>query len=403
MSQVAIGDDAIVMGGQLDLRVLDAKSGRLRWRRDGMASALVIGETVAYGTTAGAVVSRSLRDGTLRWKRGGVCTAPRSGMAGRVSVIVRNADDFIAGCFGGGVARIAAGSGVLRARAENALFSADQVGDIVPLHTCALAVTGWSSGAAMRPHAAILDCKRLRAIVADRQQMWVLGSIGNVAVLDVVCCSRRLGGYRPATIVRANLTTGALSPEVDLTPEPGRYPANERQDAIAMLDGHELYVIVDRSLYGYGDPRALRASPQRIAADLADFPVLLSHGLMAMRVRVAGGAIADEIVRIRNGTLEPVWSAPELGSIIFGYEPGVARDVVKISHSDGTAASQLFVRLPDGAQLSVTDPCQLWAANQQIVVTLCTTNEVVGNRYRQYVAAYRWPGRSNKARQAITK
>lgn len=59
---------------------------------------------------------------------------------------------------------------------------------------------------------------------------------GKRVILNV----RSWATYRPATIFRANLLAGALSPKVDLTPEPERYPAGQRpigQDSVAMLQG----------------------------------------------------------------------------------------------------------------------------------------------------------------------
>ena len=391
ISQVRIGDIAVVIGGRSDVRVLDPASGRLRWQRNGGASAILLGDTVVYGGETGTIVSRALSSGRVLWERRAVCPIPTDDApAGGVAVIVRHADDLIVGCNGGSLVRIAAASGRIRARSGSA-FAAERILDVVPLGSCAYGVSGVSTGAAMRHHAAILDCKRLSVIVPEQDAMQILGSIGNTAVLDEQCCNGRPDVYRPATIVRANLTTGALSPQVDLTPEPNRYPSDQRPGSAAMLDGKELYLIVDRSLYRYGDPRALSASPQRIAADLADFPTILRHGLLAVRLRVAGGAITDAIVRIRNGALEPRWSSHESGPVILGYDAHTAPDVLTIGDTN-LPRSQTFVRTYDGAQLFVTGPCQMWGANRDLVLMLCTTDTLVGNRYLQYVAAYRWHG-----------
>jgi putative pyrroloquinoline-quinone binding quinoprotein len=388
ISQVRIGDTAVVIGGRSDVRVLDPASGRLRWQRDGSASAIVLTDTVVYGGATGTVASLALSNGRVLWERRAVCPIPTDGApVGGVAVIVRHADDLIVGCNGGRLVRISAASGRIRARSESA-FVAERIWDIVPLGSCAYGINGSSSGATIRQHAAILDCKRLRVIVPEQDEMQILGSIGNIAVLDERCCNGPPNVYRPATIVRANLTTGALSPAVDLTPEPNRYPP-DRIGSAAMLDGNELYLIVDRSLYRYGDPRSLSASPQRIAADLADFPMILRHGLLAVRLRVDGGSITDEIVRIRNGALEPRWSSRESGPVILGYHADMAPDVLTIGNTI-LPRSQTFVRTYDGAQLFVTGPCQMWGANRDLVLMVCTTDTLVGNRYLEYVAAYRW-------------
>ncbi len=393
ISQVRIGDSGVVIGGRSDVRVLDLASGRLRWQRDGGASTIVLGATAVYGGATGTVVSRALSNGRLVWERRGVCPIPTDGApVGGAAVIVRNADDFVVGCNGGRLVRIAAASGRVRARSDSA-FAAERVADIVPLGSCAYGVWGWSSGAALRQHAAILDCKRLSIIVPEHDEMQILGSIGNVAVLDDRCCNGRPDVYRPATIVRANLVTGALSPEVDLTPEPNRYPPDRRpigQGSAAMLDGNKLYLAVDRSLYRYGDPRALPVVPQRIAANLADFPTILPHGLLALRLYADGGAITDEIARIHNGALEPLWSSRESGPVSFSYDGGGAPGVLAIKVNN--EPRQMFVRMHDGAQLIVTDPCQMVGANRDLVLMLCATDTLVANRYLQYVAAYRWHG-----------
>jgi hypothetical protein len=394
ISQVRVGDTAVVIGGRSDVRVLDPATGRLRWQRGGGASAIVLGDTVVYYGATGTIASRALASGRALWERRAVCPSAADGTSvGGVSVIVRDAGDLVVGCRGGRVVRLAAATGRIWADSGSA-FVAESIADIARLGTCAYGVSGRSTGAAMRQHAAILDCKRLSVIVPEQDEMQVLGSIGNVAVLDERCCNGRPDVYRPATIVRANLTTGALSPEVDLTPESNRYPADQRpigQGSAAMLDGSELYLAVDRSLYRYGDPRALSAVPQRIAADLADFPVILRHGLLAVRLRVEGGAISDQIVRIRNGVLDPLWSSRESGPVIFGYDPDLAPDVLTIRNTDGSKG-QTLVRTYDGAELFIADPCQLFGAGRDLVLMLCTTDTLVGNRYLQYIAAYRWHG-----------
>ena len=354
----------------------------------------MLGDTAVYYGATGMVAARTITGGRALWERRGLCPISTDGTAaGGVAVIVRHADDLVVGCRGGLIVRVAAASGRILAQSGSA-FVAESIAGITPLGACAYAVSGWSTGAAMRSHAAILDCRRLNVIVPEQDEMVVVGAIGNVAVLDERCCFGRADVYRPATIVRANLTTGALSPEVDLTPEPERYPADHRpigQGSAVLLEGNELYLVVERSLYRYGDARTPAASPQRIAADLADFPTILRHGLLAVRLRVAGGAVTDELVRVRNGVLEPVWSARESGPVIFGYDADGAPGVLTLGNTD-LPRRQTFVRTYDGAQLVVTAPCQLFGASRELLLMLCTTDTLVGNRYLQYLAAYRWHG-----------
>jgi hypothetical protein len=400
MSQVRIGDTAVVIGGRSDVRVLDSATGRLRWQRDGGASAMVLDDsTVSYGVT-GTIASRALTNGRALWERRTVCpTSTDTTSSGGISLIVRDAGNLIVGCRGGSLVRIAAASGRMLAFSDSA-FVAESIAAITQLGACAYGVTGWSSGAALRSHGAIVDCKRLSAIVPEQDELVIVGSIGNIAILDDRRCFGRADVYRPATIVRADLATGVLSPEVDLTPEPDRYPADHRpvgQGSAVLLEGNELYLIVERTLYRYGDPRTLSAAPQRLAADLVDFPTFLRHGLLAVRLRVEGGAIDDEIVRVRKGALEPLWSSRESGPVDFTYDADAAPGVLTIRNTSGTRG-QTFVRIADGAQLFVTDPCQMVGANRNLVLMVCTTETLVGNRYLQYLAAYRWHGTVSRQR-----
>jgi phosphopantetheine adenylyltransferase len=73
----------------------------------------------------------------------------------------------------------------------------------------------------------------------------------------------------------------------------------------------------------------------------------------------------------------------------LSYDGSTAPGVLMIRNAYG-ASGRTFVRTHDGAQLYVTDQCQMAGANHDRVVMICTTDTLVGNRNLQYVAAYRW-------------
>jgi hypothetical protein len=123
-----------------------------------------------------------------------------------------------------------------------------------------------------------------------------------------------------------------------------------------------------------------------------DFPSFLRHGLLGVRLRGEGGAITDEVVRMRSGTLEPLWSSRETVPVGFRYDGGAAPDVVTIRDTNGTGGERL-VRISDGAELFVADPCPVAGANHDLVLTLCTTQTLVGNRYLQYAPPTGGPAR----------
>jgi hypothetical protein len=57
----------------------------------------------------------------------------------------------------------------------------------------------------MMEHTEIVGCDHLNTILPGRTETWLLGSIGEVAVLDDMCCNRRPDVYQPATIFHANV------------------------------------------------------------------------------------------------------------------------------------------------------------------------------------------------------
>lgn len=111
-----------------------------------------------------------------------------------------------------------------------------------------------------------------------------------------------------------------------------------------------------------------------------------------MRVRNANGTTTDEIVRFRGAAFETVWSTLESGWSIFGYDAKTAPSILSIM--GGMVGNRRIVRVEDGRQLLVKDPCQAVGSDRNILVMLCTTTTLVGNRFLQYIAAYRWPNES---------
>jgi hypothetical protein len=385
-SQVRVATSAVAIGGRSGVIVLDSRSGRLRWRSSDSVAAMGIGTTLVYGTTTNAMVSRSLREGSRRWEHRGVCGVPRYGVPAGATVIVDNARDVVVGCAGAGLVRLDAASGNVLARSD--AFQ-DQITQIVPLGACAYGVSGWSDGAILRFHAAVVDCKELSPIVPERDEAWILGSIDGNAVLG--CCISTRDAQRPITIALVNLTTGTRSPEVELR-EPARDPAlgcPNGRGSVPMLAGAQLYLAVDCALYRYGDVRSPSAA-QLVVGGLADFPAFLSDGRVALRAHAAGAAFADEVVRVRDATLETLWSEPEAGWVTFGYDPDVP-DVVTVLGTHQSTAGITLVRTSDGAHLVVSPTCSVVGSSDTLLVTICSTSTLVGHRYLQYAAAYRWP------------
>jgi hypothetical protein len=112
--------------------------------------------------------------------------------------------------------------------------------------------------------------------------------------------------------------------------------------------------------------------------------------LAVTRVRNANGTTSDQIVRIRESTLETVSDISEPGSTIFGYDSKTTPEILSVSRTDGVA-TPMFVRIDDGRRLRIEDPCQQAASDREVLVMLCRTKNFAGNRFLQYIAAYPWP------------
>ncbi len=391
VSQVRANHDSVIVGGRSGVFALDPATGRPRWQRNDGASAIRLDEyAVFYGTRSGAIVSRRVHDGSVRWQRDGVCPAPSHGIAsGGADVILGGETDLLVGCSGGRVVRVDRASGRILAMSTD--FSVDQIASITSLGSCSYGVEGWSSGATIVQHAEILGCKRLNQILGEQNETPIVGSIGNVAILDDRCCFGRAGVYRPATISRVNLLTGDRSPAVDLAPEPYRYPPGQRpigQGSIAFLAGNELYLAVDHALYLYGDPRDPRPSAKRVADNFVEPPAVLGNDRLAMRLRGPNATTWDEIARLRDDAFATIFRIREDPTLPYFFLSVAGNpDVLSLARAGGAST---FVRADDGSQLTIDGGGQPVAASKELLVLLRSTNVLVGNRYQQYIAGYRW-------------
>ncbi len=381
---------AIVLEGNTGALALDATSGRALWSDTTGASGLTTdGVLLYYGSGTGTIVAKRAIDGTSIWQRRNVCQEPRFGP---VVTIVRTGPDLIVGCSGGQVVRIDARSG--HVLAVGGAFDVHQISSIVHIGSCALAIEGWEDGAALRNETEIVGCKRLQPILSEQTDTTILGSIENVAIVDDWCCFGRPDVYRPATIYRVDLTTGATTPEVDLAPEPNRYPPHMRplgQGSEAILEGGALYLRVDHALYAYGNPFALASSPQRIADNVVTMRMPLPGGLVWMRVKTADGSITDESARLSASGIAVVSShiEPAKGA---SYILDDVSDVIGtgIGYPIGTDQDNHYFRIVDGAQVDFPGRCRAIGSSRQILITRCDTKILVGNLDREYIATYRW-------------
>jgi hypothetical protein len=382
LAEVRVGPGVVIAGGESAVFALDENDGTLRWKQPEGARAITFdSDSVSYATPSGRVVSRSLHKGTLRWARDAVCAASK------VLLSRRDASDLIVGCQEGRIARIDIATGRVLASTDS--FSGKTIGRIVTLGSGAYGIEGWTSGAALRSWILIIDKVSLEPLMPVQTEANILGAVGETAVIEDFCCNGRPDVYRPATIFTVDLNSGYRSTEVDLRPEPDRYPADKRpigQGSRSLLAHGRLYLAVDQSLYYFGDPRSLLNAPKRITDNLVEPPILFADGTVGLQLSKPDAHSQIQVARFNDDLVVPVWTTTEVGSFGFRYDEDEAPNVLNVNPSN-------FFRISDGREIRST--CLIAAAGASIVVTSCPTKMDVyldksRLRYAVKLFGYRW-------------
>ena len=123
-----------------------------------------------------------------------------------------------------------------------------QIQSIEPAGAHAIAVFGYTDGAALQNQLAILNSTTLKPIVAHAMgDSTFLGVIGDRAYIDDWCCNGRTDQYSPATIYSVSLKDGTGSKHVDLAPDEQSHPPNlvpPGEGEHNYMLGHYFYVVV---------------------------------------------------------------------------------------------------------------------------------------------------------------
>ena len=394
LTSIVRADDVEIVSGAFGLIALDGRSGTVRWRTTSpQGLAIVANRVLLTATTQGGVEAREIRSGGVIWRNRRVCELKANGgwpPIGGASTVLAHGEDIIVGCQFGGLARLDARSGATLA--TTLAFEMDRVTSIVALGRCAYAVTGYGSGAYLRTYAGIVACKTLDTILPQQEDNTVLGAMGNEAIVNDMCCMGRSGVYRPATIYRVSLTTHVRTPEVDLTPEPDRYPISTRplgQGSIAALAGGTLYLFVDHAAYRYGDPRSLPSDPQRVADDFRNAPEIIDDSTALALTQRDDGTLFYSLLRLDSTGITTVWSAAEPPNFTTTASwQGTYPAAIGYTLPGGRDA---YLRLRGLRVLVSPDPaCRSTHADERRMIFICDTKTLVGNTYVQYLAAYPW-------------
>ncbi len=112
----------------------------------------------------------------------------------------------------------------------------------------AIAVSGYTDGAAMENQLLIIDSAHLKPIVKHAlSDSTLLGVIGDRAYIDDWCCFGRADRYAPATIYSVSMNNGDESKHINLSPDPHAHPANLAplgQGEHNYMQGHYFFVVV---------------------------------------------------------------------------------------------------------------------------------------------------------------
>jgi hypothetical protein len=394
-TSIVRANDLLILTGPFGLIALDGESGAVRWRQTEPLGMAVVSDSVLFtATPRGGLEARSIRDGGVMWRNPQVCEMKPHGRfppVGGASVVLTHGGDVVVGCQFGGVARLGARTG--ETLASTLAFEMDTVTSIVPLGPCAYGVSGYGSGAHLRTYAGIVGCKTLDTILPLQEDNTILGAVGGEAIVNDMCCMGRSGVYRPATIYRVSLTTHVRTPEVDLTPEPDRYPIDTRplgQGSTAVLGGDTLYLFVDHDAYRYGDPRFLAATPQRVADDLRNAPDAIGDSTALAQIQSDDGTLRYALLRLSSKSITTLWSAPEAPNDTTSASwLGIAPTAIGYSLPGGGDA---YLRLHELRVLVSPDAaCRSAHADEHLLIEICPTKQLVGNTFVEYLAAYRWP------------
>lgn len=372
--------------------VLDARSGREAWRRTDPVvdvALLMAAHDAVAADRQGHVARIGLADGKRKWQTGGLCPTREQGVgAPRIEAI---ADSVFVGCGGGAFFRLDARTGTTRATLDALGF--DGFTAITRLPRGALAVVGWSSGATTRAQLAVLRAADLHEVVPPREETLLVGSVGDTAILDDLCCQGRTDTYRPATIVSVDLRDGTTSEALDLRPDPDRFPPKGQGPGQgwngAAIAGTHLFLGIPPMLYDYGDARAPAHEPDRLLTNLVAPPTFLTDGSVYVAVQIADGTRVAQLLDLNSRPMRLRARLEIGGSPLVSYDERLAPGALVLSYSTPTQISPTFVRISDGAEISVPAGCRLIGATEEAAYASCAVHG--GSFVRSYVAKFAFP------------
>lgn len=306
----------------------------------------------------GRVVARvDARSGRVRWRSQAICPAhAQPTIAAHIGVRL------FVGCTGGTLAALDPATGRRIASAQPAAL--DAYDRIFALDRTTIGLEGSASGAYLYRQSAIVRAATLAPIVALGPDLLLLGSRGERAFIDDVCCQGLPSDSAPGTLVERSLASGAslasvplhpyahaLAPDRDL---PGAGPA--------LLVDRALYVATHDALFAYSLD-AVTAPPALAYGGLAATPEVLDGRYLLLQ-RPHAGMLETSLVDPHD-RMRTVWRADGRWRIFVSV--GSAAQLV----SDASPPSSVVVSATTGASAPIADGCQLLAADGSNAFVAC--------------------------------
>jgi len=385
----------IVLTEDTSMVVLNARTGHAIGRVAGLgwrAALLPNGSAGVAADAQGGVVRFTLPNGDLVWHSDPLCAAVRGlptlqrlPLRYAVSLIVASDRDLFVGCRGGRLWRLDVETG--RARASRVLFDVNDFTQIRALPAKTMAVEGFSSGALIFRHLALVRRADLRPLITPLEDTQLLSVVGNIAILYDTCCFLADADW-PGTILRVDLRSGSASQPLHLRPLPHR-STDRRPNGIgaeaAVIRSH-LFLGVPPMLYDLGNARRSDDTRKAILSNLDEPPMFFADGSALITRRSPDGTDTHDLIDLASHVMHVRRRFASMIAPVFGYDAKTASGAFTVGDTSAAPMPPQFERSTDGAAIVVPYGCGLIAATDDDALASCTSG--VGASVAQSVASF---------------
>lgn len=250
-------------------QALDARTGRLLWKRSG---AVPLRGSQSFLAVGQAVERIDTRTGRVLWRSPSLCGKTTPVASPSYAAVI--GQSVYIGCAGGELFGLSLSNGTVFASGYPA--SLDNYDQIASLGHDTLGIGGVASGAYMFRQSSIVKAKTLSTVAALGPDNRIVGTWRGDALIADTCCQGRHRDSWPANIARVSLTSGKVVSEVALHPyeRPPTGNSNLPGPGVIFVHGDTLYAGTHTALFAY-DVANLQGRPRVLFADLANLPTVI--------------------------------------------------------------------------------------------------------------------------------